>query len=97
MNWGPQSEMRILCKPKCLKMLLRKIWAIPAVSMVFEQGVRITPFISPWSTMTTTESWPLEVERSMIRSMDSCLKGRVCEEGMGMRGWTVGWILTLFC
>ena len=70
---------------------------IPAVSMVFEQGVRITPFVNLWSTMTTIESWPSEEGRSVIRSMDSCLKGRVCEEGMGTRGGMVGWVLTLFC
>ena len=63
---------------------------IPTASMVFEQGVRITPFVNLWSTMTTTELWPSEEGRSVMRSTESCLKGRVCEEGMGMSGGTVG-------
>ena len=73
-----------------MKTLLRKTWAIPAASMVFEQEVRITPFVNPWSTMIMTESWPLEGGRSVMRSTESCLKGRVCEEGMGMSRETVG-------
>ena len=77
-------------RPKHLKTLLRKTWVIPVASMVFEQEVRITPLVSLWSTMTMTELWPSEGERSMIRSTESCLKGRVCEEGMGMSGGTVG-------
>ena len=28
--------------------------------MIFEQGMRITPFIRPWSTMTINESCPFE-------------------------------------
>ena len=89
--------MRVSWRPKCLKMLLKKTWAIPVASMVLEQGVRITPFVSPWSTMTTTESWPSDGGRSVMRSTDNCLKGRVCKEGIGTRGGMVGWVLTLFC
>ena len=63
---------------------------IPAASMVFEQGVRITPFISPWSTTTTTKLWPSEGGRSVIRSMEICLKGSNCDKGMGIRGGIVG-------
>ena len=65
--------------------------------MVLEQGVKITPFISPWSTMTTIESWPLEEGRSVMRLTESCLKGRVVEEEMGESGGMVRWVLTLFC
>ena len=68
-------EMRISYRPKHLKTLSRKIYAIPVALMVLEQGVRITPFIRSWSTMTTTESWPLEVGRLVIRSTESYLKG----------------------
>ena len=47
---------------------------ILVASMVLEHGVRITPSIRLWSTMTTIESWPLEVGRLVIRSTESCLK-----------------------
>ena len=58
--------------------------------MVFEQGMRITPFIRPWSTMTINESCLLEGGRSVIRSTDSCLKGRGEDEAMGASGRQVG-------
>ena len=32
-----------------------------------------------------------------MRSTESCLKGRVVEEGIGVRGGVVGWVITLFC
>ena len=70
---------------------------MPAASVVLEQGVRITPFVSPWSTMTTIESWPSEEGRLEMRSTESCLKGRVIEEEMGVSRGKVGWVLTLFC
>ena len=55
-------------------------------SMVFEQGMRITPFIRPWLTTTIKESCPFDGGRSVIRSTDSCLKGRRDDEGMGANG-----------
>ena len=58
--------------------------------MVFEQGMRITPFVRPWLTMTINESCPFEGGRSMIRLTESCLKGRGKEEGMGVSGGQVG-------
>ena len=60
--------------------------ATPAASMVFEQGMRITPFVRPWSTTTINESCPLDGGRSVIRSTESCLKGRGEDEGMGASG-----------
>ena len=64
--------------------------ATQAASIVFEQGMRITPFVRPWLTMTINESCPFEGGRSVTRSMDSCLKGRVEDEGMGASGGQVG-------
>ena len=58
--------------------------------MVFEQGMRITPFVRPWSTMTIKESCLFEGGRSVTRSTDSCLKGRVEDEGMGASRGRVG-------
>ena len=75
----------------------KKTWVIPAMSMDLEQGVRITPFVRPWSTMTMIESKPKEGGRLVMRSTESCLKGRVVVDGMGQRGGVVGWVLTLFC
>ena len=58
--------------------------------MVCKQEVRITPFVSLWSTMTMIESSPSEGGRSVIRLMESCLKGRDYNKGMGTRGGIVG-------
>ena len=60
--------------------------ATPAISMVFEQGMKITPFIRLWSTTTINESCLFEGGRSMTRSTESCLKGRVKDDGMGVSG-----------
>ena len=68
-----------------------------AASMVLEQGMRITPFIRPWSTTTINESCLLEGGRSVTRSTESCLNGSGEEEGIGASGGQVGWWLTLFC
>ena len=62
---------------------------MPAASMVFEQGMRITPFIRLWLTTTIKESCPFDGGRSVIRSTDSCLKGRGEDEGMGVSGGQV--------
>jgi hypothetical protein len=63
---------------------------MPSDVMVFLQGERITPFISPWSTMTMTESKPLDSGKSVIRSMEICEKGHVVEEGIGVNGGVEG-------
>ena len=97
MNWGPQSEMRVLCSPNLLKMKSKNNWAIPAAPTVLEKGARITPFVRPWLTTTIIESNPEERGRSMIKCTKSCLKGRETEEEMGQSGGTVGCMLTLFC
>ena len=56
--------------------------------MVFEQGMRITPFIRPWLTMTINESYPFAEGRSITRLTESFLKDKDEEEGMGVsRGW----------
>ena len=97
MNCGPLSEISESWSPKHLNTWWRKSLATPAASMVLEQGVRITPFIRPWLTMTINELWPFEGGRSVMRSTDSCLKDRGEDEGMGVSGGRVGWWLILFC
>ena len=71
--------------------------AIPAVLMVFIVGQRITPFVSPWSTMTNRVSKPSERGRSMIRSQEICWNGQELEDGIGKRGGLEGCVLTLCC
>jgi hypothetical protein len=53
---------------------------------VLLQGERITPFVSPWSTMTMTESKPEEGGRSMIWSIETYWKGHMATEARGVRG-----------
>ena len=79
-------DIRELWRPNCLNIWWRKSLATPAVSMVFEQGMRITPFIRLWLTTTINKSCPFEGGRSIIRLMESCLKGKGKEDGMGARG-----------
>ena len=54
--------------------------------MVFEHGIRITPFVRLSSTMTINESCLLKGGRSIIRSTKSCLKGKGENDGMGASG-----------
>ena len=96
-NCGPLSEIWVSWRPKHLNTFSRKSFSTPATSMIFKQGIMITPFIGPWSTMTIKESNPLEGGRSVMGLTESCLNGRVVVEGIGIRGGQVGWVFTLFC
>ena len=71
--------------------------ATPLAVMVFFVGHRITPLLSPWSTMTSNESKLFEVGRSVMRLYGICLNGNVSLEMIRFRGGTVGWVLVLFC
>ena len=44
---------------------------------VFEQGIKITPFVSPWLTITKRESNPLTIGRSVIMSIEQLANGLV--------------------
>ena len=66
--------------------------AIPAASMFLLQGQRITPFVSPWSTMTMMESKDPLGGRSMIRSTETCWKGWVQLDDKGERARMVEWV-----
>ena len=96
-NCGPWLEMRVSWSPKRLNTWSKKSWAIPFASIVFEQGASITPFVRLWSTTTIRESWPCERGKSVIRSTESCLKGREEEDLMGESGGMTGCVLALFC
>ena len=86
MNCGPLSDIRESWRPNRLNTWWRKSLATLATSMVFEQGMRITPFIKLWSTMTINESCPFKGGMSITRSTESCLKGRGKDDGMGVSG-----------
>ena len=56
-----------------------------------------------WWNLAVERNWDhedglvvLEGGRLVIRSTESCLKGRVVEEEMGVSRGVVGWVLTLF-
>ena len=53
-NCVSQSEIMLSGSPNCL--WWSKISPAPSSVRVFEQGVRITPFVSPWSTMDKVAS-----------------------------------------
>ena len=82
-------------------------WSIislaPSLVRVFEQGVRITPFISPWSTMDKIMSRTVPVSRviggrSVIKSMDRFVKGQVVVgPGTGLNDGADGFQLILNC
>jgi hypothetical protein len=39
--------------------------------------MRITPFVRPWSTTTNIESNPSDIGKSVIKSIEQFVKGRV--------------------
>ena len=96
-NWGPQSDIKELCRPNLLKTWEKKSLAIPMALTVLEQGIIITPLVRLWSTTTKIESLPQTSGRSVTRSTEICLKGREEDEGIGFSGGLVGWVFTLFC
>ena len=73
-----------------MKTFWKKSLPTSAASMVFEQGMMITPFIRPWLTMTMMESMFPTQGRLVTRSTDSCLNGKVVVDGTGFNGGQVG-------
>ena len=65
----------------------------------FVQGIRIIPFIRPWSTKTKIESDPSSAGgRSVRKSIEVWEKGhREIAVGIGTREGFVGWQLILNC
>jgi len=55
-NCGPLSEMALSGDPYCLYSESRSRVAVPVVSMVLLQGMKIAPFEDPWSTTAIIES-----------------------------------------
>src|ERR1700735_2969036 len=76
-NCGPLSDMILSGNPNLLERLARSNRPVSSAVKVLLQGIRITPFESPWSTTTNRESNPSAGGRSVIKSMEQCAKGRV--------------------
>ena len=71
---------------------------VPIASIVFVQPQRITPFVESWSATTMRESWLPDGGRSVMKSIVAVSNGwALAFAGIGIRGGTVGWVLTLVC
>ena len=70
--------------------MLRRIILVPGASIVLLQGSKITPLVDSWSTMTIIESNPLDVGRSVMKSMVMREKGWACSDLTGCVRATVG-------
>ena len=67
-NWGPLSEITLL---KSLKHVnsFQKMMEATSSAVIFDfVRQRITPLLSPWSTMTSRASNPPEVGSPVMRS-----------------------------
>ena len=77
---------------------------MPSSVRVFKQGVRITPFISPWSTTDKIVSTMVPLSRVsggrlVIKSMDRFAKGQVVVgPGIGLNDGADGfWLIVGIC
>jgi len=71
-------------------MCLKNRAAILVVLMDLVQGMKITPFVSPWSTMTKIESKLEESRRSVNRLQEICWNRQEAKDKMGQSPRTVG-------
>ena len=76
-NWGPRSDMILSGSPKRLYRFSNNSCAVSSVVIVFEHGIRIIPFVNPWSTTMRMESCPFTGGRSVMKSIEQFTKGRV--------------------
>ena len=76
---------------------MNKFAMSPAVA-VLTVGQRITPFVSPWSTMDRIESNPFDLGRSVSKSHEIWAKGLVdVGPSTGCRAGLDGFLLILNC
>jgi len=79
-------------------MLVLSSFAIPSTSTVLLQGMKITPFERPWSTMTSTASNPSLSGKSVIKSIDIPANGLLFAlASSGCKGSCDGLLIGLFC
>ena len=76
-NCGPQSEMILSSKPNLLYKFSSSNLAVPLVVIVLSYGMRITPLVSPWSTMTRIESKLSTGGKSVMRSIEQLANGHI--------------------
>ena len=72
---GSLSEIILSGSPYLTNIFSISIFAISFVVMVLETGVKITPFVSPWSTTDKIASKLSTAERSVMRSHEICANG----------------------
>ena len=65
--------------------MLSRIVPVPVASIVLLQGSRITPLVDPWSTTTMIEPNPLDVRRSVMKSIVMREKGQACSDLTGCK------------
>jgi len=98
MKRGSLLEITILGNPNRLTIWFK--WSLAASSAVNSllQGIKITPFIRPWSTTPFTWSWPCSVlGNPEIKSCVIIWNGFVAMDLIGCTGSCIGCVLTLFC
>ena len=70
-NWDPRSEMILSGSPNLEKALFISSIAVSSEVIIFLQGSSSIPFIRPWSTTTSIESYPDEMGSLVIKSIDN--------------------------
>ena len=75
-NWGPLSEIILSGILNLLKTLSTRSCAVCSAVIVLLQGIKITPFVCPWSTTERIELKPLETGRSVMKSAEICANGQ---------------------
>ena len=76
-NWGPQSKIILSGSPNRLYRFSNNSLPVSLAVIVLLQGVKITPLVSPWSTMTKIESKLLTGGMLVMKSMEQFAKGHV--------------------
>ena len=64
-------------KPNLLYKFLSKSLAVPSVVIDLLQGIRIIPFVRPWTITTRIESNPSAGGKLVIKSIEQLAKGHV--------------------
>ena len=97
-NWGPQSEMILSGSPNLEKALFTSSITVSSEVIVFLQGSSSTPFVRPWSTTTSIESYPDEVGRLVMMSIINWVKSAVdFAPSIGNKVSFVGYWFILYC
>ena len=74
-KWGSRSDMILFGIPNQGTRCFRYLLATPGPSIVLWHGMNLAALEHPWSTMVRIESKPLDLGRSVMRSIDTYWKG----------------------